>query len=420
MFILLLFAFCLHTSWWHHVAALPAPANPSSSPSLASTTIPALPSSTSASANTTTAHTPSVVGWTSTPQVRGTFDLLLSCLTTLSLCAWTAYHPNVQGTRSEWKRMVRRLGWMIVAVFVPEIVLWSAWEQWWAARRLRATVNGFGRRAFDGVGVCVDGMWEGKGEGIEECATCGGEADRRIRDDPLCWLGEEGLGLDVLFGDGGCEVHRSTVGERRDSAASGASGRLVETGSERRSSLQRRSSSRARSSLGTSSISEEDELELEDPYEPWTMEQAFFALSGGYAIPSPKASQTIKAPNLTLTPEGLLYLARLGLLPRTSPASVSDKSKADHIAKALVCLQAGWFLIQTIARLAQKLPVTVLEVHVLAHVLCAFAMYAIWIDKPYDVGSPIMVEDERVRNLGALWACDDGEVCRPCDLTIRA
>jgi hypothetical protein len=58
---------------------------------------------------------------------------------------------------------------------------------------------------------------------------------------------------------------------------------------------------------------------------------------------------------------------------------------------------------------AQKLPLTVLEIHVLAHDLCAFAMYAACYEKPYDVESPILLEGEIESDLAALCCLDDGD-----------
>jgi hypothetical protein len=85
--------------------------------------------------------TETISGWTEAPNSRGTFDLLLGCLTSLALCAWTAYHPNIHPDHGIWRTLKRRLLWMVVAVFVPEIVLFCAWEQWWVARKLRDDVN---------------------------------------------------------------------------------------------------------------------------------------------------------------------------------------------------------------------------------------------------------------------------------------
>ncbi|KAI9887261.1 MAG: hypothetical protein M1823_000932 [Watsoniomyces obsoletus] len=134
---------------------------------------------------------------------------------------------------------------------------------------------------------------------------------------------------------------------------------------------------------------------------PWTMEQAYFAVLGGFAVKSRSFWYT---DHLTFTPAGMLELARVGLLPTIPPESVQDKSKADALAKVLVLLQAGWFLVQSIARIARGLPLTLLEVHTIVHIACAFGMYVIWFKKPYNVNSAQICEDESVVNMAALFA----------------
>ncbi|KAF1967969.1 hypothetical protein BU23DRAFT_541991 [Bimuria novae-zelandiae CBS 107.79] len=224
------------------------------------------------------APTSSKVGWQSSPKTRGTTDLLFSCATTLFLCAWTAYHPNVPTGRGPWARVGHRLTWMAIAVIAPEVVLWCAWD-------------------YD--------------------------------------VSEQ-------------QKARVLTKKRR---------------------------------------------------EPWTLEHTFFALTGGYALPSPIPSQ----PQVTQTSKGVLLFVRLDLFPPVSSCGISDKSKADGIAKTLVCLQADWFIVQIIARTVAKLPVTTLEIHVLVHVLCTFAICGVWFEKGYDVGEAILVENEEGRDLAAFF-----------------
>jgi hypothetical protein len=143
--------------------------------------------------------------------------------------------------------------------------------------------------------------------------------------------------------------------------------------------------------------------------QPWSIEVAFFAVSGGFAVDS---STFWRQSQLTFTPAGILKLAKSGKLPTPSVDSVIDKSKADTIAKMLVCIQAGWFVVQCIARLCQKLPLSLLEIHVLTHILCAFAMYFLWLKKPYDAASPILIEDEMVKDMAALFCLDASNTVR--------
>jgi hypothetical protein len=135
----------------------------------------------------------------------------------------------------------------------------------------------------------------------------------------------------------------------------------------------------------------------------WTLQHGFFAIGGGLAVDT---SSFWPHPIMTFTPDGVLELVNRGLLPDIQLESVEDKSKTDGVGKVFVCVQAAWFSAQVIARLVQRLPVTLLELHVLAHVVCAFVMYFVWFKKPYDAHSPILCTDERVINLAALFIVD--------------
>ena len=68
-------------------------------------------------------------------------------------------------------------------------------------------------------------------------------------------------------------------------------------------------------------------------------------------------------PRLSLTAEGIRLLSFLDRLPHIREHQIRDKSKADGLAKFLVILQAGWMIIQTIGRVDQHLPVTLLEMY---------------------------------------------------------
>ena len=103
----------------------------------------------------------------------------------------------------------------------------------------------------------------------------------------------------------------------------------------------------------------------------WTKTHSFFASTGGFAFEVGDAGHFF--PNdcprrLTLTACGMAFLAKCGHLPNVSEAEITDKSKANDIAKALVLIQASWMLVQVIGRVIAKLPVTLLEINTIAHV----------------------------------------------------
>ena len=111
----------------------------------------------------------------------------------------------------------------------------------------------------------------------------------------------------------------------------------------------------------------------------WSATHSFFASTGGFAIEIDDSQITAKNTSsqflpsdcprrLTLTARGVALLAQCGLLPDIPEEEIRDKSKANNLAKALVVLQACWMLVQVIARLVERLPVTLLEVNTVAHV----------------------------------------------------
>ena len=59
-------------------------------------------------------------------------------------------------------------------------------------------------------------------------------------------------------------------------------------------------------------------------------------------------------------------------------SDIDDRSKANVLGKALVCLQITWMLVECIARKAAGLPLTLLEIHTFVHVVCAISLYAFW------------------------------------------
>jgi hypothetical protein len=86
--------------------------------------------------------------WIHEPEVRGTWGILSSCLFTLTLCVYTAIHLNVPRSEESFgARVLRKSKWVLVAIFAPEVVLYSAYVQWNAARVLVKDLNAIAKRA---------------------------------------------------------------------------------------------------------------------------------------------------------------------------------------------------------------------------------------------------------------------------------
>ena len=80
------------------------------------------------------------------------------------------------------------------------------------------------------------------------------------------------------------------------------------------------------------------------------------------------------------------------VLPYLSEDEIWDRSKANGLAKTIVCIQALWFCTQCIVRLAQGIPISLLELNTFAHALCALLVYILWWDKPLDIQEPTPVD----------------------------
>ena len=86
-----------------------------------------------------TASTSGHLGWTQTPNVRGSIDIIYTCIAIFFLGAWNVLHLNIP-TALDTQRTIffRKLKWMFIALCVPELVTGIAFNQWrfaWNIRR---------------------------------------------------------------------------------------------------------------------------------------------------------------------------------------------------------------------------------------------------------------------------------------------
>jgi len=68
---------------------------------------------------------------------RSLFDIIRSCVLTVFLCTWASVHPNIPSPDERWPRVaVRRVGLMLAALLMPEVIIGWALRQRMAAVRL--------------------------------------------------------------------------------------------------------------------------------------------------------------------------------------------------------------------------------------------------------------------------------------------
>ena len=68
-----------------------------------------------------------IVRWQPSPNTRGSFDILSSCILTMVLCVWTAVHLNISPPGGFWEKNLRKTGWLFLALLAPELVAYTAW-----------------------------------------------------------------------------------------------------------------------------------------------------------------------------------------------------------------------------------------------------------------------------------------------------
>ncbi|KAJ9615135.1 hypothetical protein H2200_001209 [Cladophialophora chaetospira] len=147
--------------------------------------------------------------------------------------------------------------------------------------------------------------------------------------------------------------------------------------------------------------SEKSEAPEKPIHQPFNLRYGFFAVMGGLRVPTPALEE--KESLISLTPGAIKALAYTGRFLPVDDKDVQDRSKADGLAKLLICVQVTWLSLECIARKVSHLPLTILEIHTFIHVVCALAIYLIWFKKPLDIKEATVVdlttEDEELLSL---------------------
>jgi hypothetical protein len=138
------------------------------------------------------------------------------------------------------------------------------------------------------------------------------------------------------------------------------------------------------------------------------MVHGFYAIMGGFVIDASKVDKPF-LPKVrdrpTVLTSGIKVLIRHGygvLLNDISVKEILDKSKANHLVKISIGLQTLWFCAQLVARLAQSLPISLLELNTFAHGTCTLLAIYFWWDKPQDIEEPTLIRSDHVMPICAL------------------
>ena len=94
-----------------------------------------------------------------------------------------------------------------------------------------------------------------------------------------------------------------------------------------------------------------------------------------------------------LSPEKFSKLLTAGKIafPTVTVEEIEDRSKADGFSKMIALGQTLWFITQCIARRAQHLDLTLVELVTLSLATLNGVMYFLWWHKPLNVRCPVRV-----------------------------
>ncbi|KAM0693201.1 hypothetical protein Q7P36_006454 [Cladosporium allicinum] len=143
---------------------------------------------------------------------------------------------------------------------------------------------------------------------------------------------------------------------------------------------------------------------------PWTDVHSWYAVMGGLAFEDTCIEElqfmSGERQRMVLTPEAVIWLAKnqAELLPDISRQHIEDKSKAGGLGKFLTCWQASYFCVQCIFRFSRQYSISLLELNVFAHALCALVLFRVWWDKPQDVREPTLITDQNGLDLCAYFS----------------
>ncbi|KAH8898911.1 hypothetical protein GQ53DRAFT_635171 [Thozetella sp. PMI_491] len=88
-----------------------------------------------------------ISGWVGTPNARGTWDIVWTCMMTVFVCTYTLLCLNVPAPNESTLHLIlRRVKWMVLAIVAPEIVLTYAAGQW---SRAKYSVEAFRSSGFN-------------------------------------------------------------------------------------------------------------------------------------------------------------------------------------------------------------------------------------------------------------------------------
>ncbi|KIJ10182.1 hypothetical protein PAXINDRAFT_102074 [Paxillus involutus ATCC 200175] len=123
-------------------------------------------------------------------------------------------------------------------------------------------------------------------------------------------------------------------------------------------------------------VAGEVQKEFRDRPWTWTRTHGFFALMGGFVLQDGAERTALNWHDLRL-----LKTKKI-MNPRIEKKQISGRSKSDGLGNTILVLQLSWFILQVVARAANHLAITLLEIDTLALATLSIPLFFFWWNKP--------------------------------------
>jgi hypothetical protein len=139
-------------------------------------------------------------------------------------------------------------------------------------------------------------------------------------------------------------------------------------------------------------------------------EESFFQISTNLR-------HTVEHPN----DDALIYIMKHfpHIITDITEDYILDQAESSSLSKALLIVQVVWFCTNCASRLAQRLPLSLLEVSTAAHGFCTLLTYVVWMPKPINVAAPTIMMEKEAREVYALLKCDGVEYKEALDMATK-
>ncbi|KAE9368936.1 hypothetical protein N431DRAFT_561241 [Stipitochalara longipes BDJ] len=298
--------------------------------------------------------------YVSSPDSRGSLNILWSCLFTIIACTLTIQHLNVPEQRDgcdpgwwgdvKWmtKDTLKSLKWMIITILAPEVMIAKGWSDLVAAKNIDQALRV--QAAKDGVPWTLTHTF---------FANMGGFVIRVSQPYDPSHL-RSAIGSDTASAEGTDSDVELVQLELAQSITS-------------LNTLDTTRATHTRSVTQTASI---------EASSITTSEHSTSSASApeGLALSPPTSYHLVAKDIINLREAG-----QLSKLPHITQDEINDKSKSNTLVKTIAVTQILWMIVQIPFRAAQRLAVTPLEVSVVAFSVCAIIIYFLNWQKPKDV-----------------------------------